>query len=169
MIIKKTKLSKVLEHGKKCKKCGHCCSHGSGSLAEGDLKKIADFLKTSEEEVRKLCFEEVERFNTKRLRPRSIKINKPYGRCIFFNKTQGCLIHPVKPLECKVGNCSDKGEELSLWFMLNYFVNPNDPESVRQYSAYLKSGGKTLKGGKLDEIVPDKKELKKIMEYEKLR
>ena len=66
MISKKTKLKKVLELGKKCKKCGHCCSHGSGALADDDLKKIAKFLKTTEEELKKTCLEDVERFNTKR-------------------------------------------------------------------------------------------------------
>ncbi|MBW2984994.1 YkgJ family cysteine cluster protein [Candidatus Woesearchaeota archaeon] len=169
MITKKTKLKKVLELGKKCKKCGHCCSHGSGALADDDLKKIAGFLKTTEEELKKTCLEEVEKFNTKRLRPVTVKTTKPYGRCAFFNKEKGCVIHPVKPLECKIGNCSKHGEDLSLWFMLNYFVNPDDPESVRQYASYLIRGGKTLKGGKLKEIVPDKKQLRKILEYKILR
>lgn len=169
MISKKTNLKKVLELGKICKKCGHCCSHGSGALADGDLKKITKFLKTTEKELKKTCLEEVEKFNTKRLRPITIKTKKPYGRCVFFNKKKGCVIHLVKPLECKVGNCSEHGENLSLWFMLNYFINPDDPESIRQYAAYLRSGGKTLKGGKLEEIVPDKKQLKKILEYKILR
>lgn len=169
MISKNTSLKKALELGKKCDKCGHCCSHGSGALADDDLKKIAKFLKTTEKELKKTCLEEIEKFNTKRLRPVTIKTKKPYGRCVFFNEKKGCVIHPVKPLECKTGNCSEHGEDLSLWFMLNYFVNPDDPESVRQYAAYSKSGGKTLKGGKLEEIVPDKKTLKKILEYKILR
>lgn len=169
MISKKTPLKKALELGKACDKCGHCCSHGAGALADDDLKKIAKFLKTTENELKKTCLEEIEKFNTKRLRPIIIKKGKPYGRCVFLDEKKGCRIHSVKPLECKVGNCSEHGEDLSLWFMLNYFVNPDDPESVRQYAAYLKSGGKTLKGGKLEEIVPDKKTLKKILEYKILR
>ncbi len=169
MISKKTKLSKVLEIGKKCKKCGHCCSHGSGALADNDLKKIAKFLKTTEKELKKTCLVEVERFNTKRLRPITIKIKKPYGRCVFFNKEKGCKIHAVKPIECRMGNCSEHGEDLSLWFMLNYFVNANDAESVRQYAAYLIHGGKTLKGGKLEELVPDEKKLNDILKYKILR
>ncbi|MBW2980365.1 YkgJ family cysteine cluster protein [Candidatus Woesearchaeota archaeon] len=169
MITKNTTLKKVLELGKACKKCGHCCSHGSGALDEGDLKKIAKFLETSEKELKKTCLEEIEKFNTKRLRPVTVKKDKPYGRCVFFNKEKGCVIHQVKPLECKTGNCSEHGEDLSLWFTLNYYLNADDPGSVRQYAAYLKSGGKTLKGGKLDEVVPDKKTLKKILEYKILR
>ena len=169
MISKKTKLKKVLELGKKCKKCGHCCSHGSGALADDDLKKIAKFLKTTEKELEKTCLEEVERFNTKRLRPIIIKKGKPYGRCIFLDDKKGCKINPAKPLECKVGNCSKHGEDLSLWFMLNYFVDPDDPESVRQYASYLIRGGKTLKGGRIEEIVVDKKKLKEILNYKILR
>ncbi len=164
-VTRKTKLSKVLELGEKCSKCGHCCSHGAGALADEDLAKIAAFLKTTEKELKKTCLEEVERFNTKRLRPILIKKSKPYGRCVFLDEKTGCKINDVKPLECKIGNCSEYGEQLSLWFMLNYFVNPNDPESVRQYSAYLKTGGKTLKGGKLEELVPDKNRLSAILNY----
>ena len=166
MINKNTKLKKVLELGKSCKKCGHCCSHGAGALADDDLAKIAKFLKTTEKELKKTCLEEVERFNTTRLRPVLIKKDKPYGRCVFFDNKKGCKIHTVKPLECKVGSCSDEhGEQLSLWFMLNYFVNAKDPESVRQYASYLKTSGKTLKG----ELVPDKKKLNEILKYEILR
>lgn len=53
--------------------------------------------------------------------------------------------------------------------MLNYLVNKDDPESIRQYSTYLKSGGKTIEGGKLEELVPDKEKLKKILSFEQLR
>ena len=53
--------------------------------------------------------------------------------------------------------------------MLNYFVNKNDPESIRQFAAYLKSGGKTLPGGRLEDFIPDKKKLKKILNYDILR
>lgn len=169
MIIKKTNKNKILEIGSKCKKCGHCCNYGSGTLDDNDLKKIAKFLKTTEKELNKTCLEEVERFNTKRLRPLIIKKDKPYGRCVFLDEKKGCKINEVKPLECKVGNCSEHGEDLSLWFMLNYFVNPDDPESVRQYASYLIRGGKTLKGGRIEEIVPDKKQLKKILDYKILR
>lgn len=169
MISKKTGKNKILEIGNKCKKCGHCCSHGSGALDDNDLKKIAKFLKTTEKELKKTCLDEVERFNTKRLRPITIKTTKPYGKCVFFNKEKGCVIHEVKPLECKIGNCSEHGEDLSLWFMLNYFVNPDDPESVRQYASYLIRGGKTLKGGRIEEIVVDKNKLKKILDYKILR
>ena len=62
--------------------------------------------------------------------------------------------------------CKEYSEQLSQWFMLNFFVNSKDPESIRQFNAYLKAGGKTLADGKLSDIIPDKKLLAKILDYE---
>jgi len=165
MIKKDTPLKKVLEIGKECERCGHCCNYGSGFLVKEDIKKIAVFLKLNEEELKESCLEEVEKFNTKLFRPHIIKNGKQYGTCIFFNSEDGCRIQEVKPLQCRIGNCGPYGEALSVWFMLNYFINKNDPESIRQFATYLKSRGKTLPGGTLNDIVPDKKKLKKILSY----
>ena len=87
---------------------------------------------------------------------------------VFFGDI-GCKIHKVKPLQCRIGNCGEHGEELSIWFMLNYLVNTKDPESIRQYNIYLQSGGKTIPGGNLEELIPDKEELKKILNFEQLK
>ncbi len=95
-----------------------------------------------------------------------MRSGKPYGPCVFFD--DGCKIHTVKPLECRIGNCSEYGEELSIWFMLNYQVNVSDPESVRQYAIYLKTRP-TIPGGKLEELVPDKEKLGKILDFRILR
>lgn len=165
MINKTTPLKKILELGRECKRVANCCRHGSGALAGDDLKNISKFLKITEEELKKEYLEEIEKFNTKRLRPKLKRGGKPYGPCVFLGG-KDCRIQPVKPLECKVGNCSKYGEELSLWFMLNYFINKNDPESIRQFKCYLETGGKTLPGGKLEELVPEKDKLKKILSYE---
>lgn len=167
MIRKQTPLNEILELGKPCKRCGHCCNHGSGCLAGDDLKHISKFLQVTEDKLKKDYLEEIEKFNTTRLRPVTIKDGKPYGICIFYSDNS-CKIHPVKPLECKTGNCSRYGEQLSIWFALNYFVNKDNPESIRQYDIYLKTH-KTIPGGRLDELVPDEKELKKILEFNKLR
>jgi len=73
-------------------------------------------------------------------------------------------------LECRTSiNCKDYGEELAVWFMVNYAVDANDAESVRQYAQYLKSGGKIIPGAELHEIVPDKEKLRKILSYEILK
>jgi len=170
MIHRKTKLSEVLEIGKECKRCGECCTKGSGALIREDLKKIADFLDITVDELKDKHLEKIEKFNTTLFRPKLAREKgRPYGKCIFFSERHGCAIQEVKPAECRVGNCNKDGEELSLWFTLNYFVNENDPESIRQYATYIRAGGKVLAGGKLEDLVPDREKLKKILEYKIIR
>ena len=171
-LTKNTDVKKVLElaHPCKCEACTVGCRHGSGFLVEEDIPKIAKFLGITEDVLKKEFLEEVEKFNTKKYRPKVLRKEKQYGKCIFFDEEIGCKVHEVKPLECKVSmGCKPYGEQISLWFMLNHFVNENDPESVRQYSTYLKSGGKTLEGASLQELVPDKEKLKKILKFEILK
>ncbi|MBU89985.1 hypothetical protein CMO94_00465 [Candidatus Woesearchaeota archaeon] len=173
--MKKTELNKntdvkeVLKLANPCK-CNACtvgCKHGSGFLADEDMKNIAKFMNISEEVLKKEFLEEVEKFNTKRHRPKIVKKYKPYGKCIFFDEEIGCKVHEAKPLECKIAmGCKDYGEKLSIWFMLNHFVNKDDAESVRQFASYLKTGGKTLEGAELKDLVPNKNKLKKILSYE---
>ena len=110
-------------------------------------------------------------FNKKILRPKLVREkNKTYGQCVFYDDAKGCTIHEVKPLECKTSiQCKDYGEDLSVWFMVNNIVDANDPESIRQFAQYIKSGGKIIPGASLEEIVPDKEKLRKILSYEILR
>ncbi len=169
IITKSTPLSKVLRLGKECRKCGHCCQHGTGFLVKEDIPKIAKHQGITEKELIKNCLEPVTKFNTTLYRPFSVKNKKPFGVCIFYNTDKGCIIHDVKPLQCKVGNCSEYGEELSVWFDLNHFVNENDPQSIREWNLYLDSGGKNIPGGTLKELVPNEKALKKILNYEVLK
>jgi len=167
-ITKQTPPSEILNLGHNCRQCGHCCSHGSGFLVGDDTKTIAKHLKITEEELKQKYLEEKELFNTKLSRPRLITNDKPYGKCVFL-KDKRCSIHKVKPFQCRVGNCNEYGEQLSIWFTLNYLVNKDDPESIRQYAAYLKSGGKTIPGGKLEELIPDKEKLKEILNFKRLK
>ena len=155
----------------RCNACNHGCKYGSGLLAKDDAKKIAEFLQISEEELKKGFLEEVEQFNTKMLRPNLLKENnKTFGQCVFYDEQKGCTIHEVKPLQCKTSiNCKDYGEDLSVWFMVNHIVNPDDAESVRQFAQYIKSGGKLIPGASLQELVPDKEKLRKILNYETLK
>ena len=169
MIQKNTPLKEVLKLAApcRCNACNHGCKYGSGSLAGDDATKIAAFLGVSEEELKKGFLEEVELFNKKLLRPKLISENKPYGRCVFYDDEKGCTIHEVKPLECKTSiSCKPYGEELSVWFMVNQAVDLQDAESIRQYGQYLKSGGKVIPGAELEELVPDKEKLRKILGYE---
>ena len=173
MITKNTPLKEVLNLAApcRCNACNHGCNYGSGLLVGDDLKNIASFLGISEEELKKDFLEEVELFNKKMLRPKLLRQGKkPHGQCIFYDEQKGCTIHQVKPLQCKTSiNCKDYGEELSVWFMVNFVIDSNDAESVRQYSNYIKSGGKLIKGTSLEELVPDKEKLKKILSYEILK
>ena len=166
---KNTPLQEVLKlsHPCKCEACTTGCRHGSGFLIDEDIPKIAKFLDISEQVLKREFLEEIEKFNTKRYRQKKIRKNKPYGKCIFFDEEIGCRVHEAKPLECKVSmGCKPYGEQLSLWLILKHFVNKDDAESVRQYASYLKSGGKTLEGAELKDLVPDKERLRKILEFE---
>ena len=173
IITKNTPLKEALKLAApcRCNTCNHGCTMGSGSLVGDDLKSIARFLGISEEELKKGFLEEVELFNKKLMRPKLIREkSKPYGRCIFFDDEKGCTIHEVKPLECKTSiNCKDYGEDLSVWFMVNHIIDTNDAESIRQYAQYIKSGGKIIPGAELENLVPDKEKLKKILNYEILK
>ena len=171
-LTRKTPINDILKltHPCKCNACTVGCKHGSGAFADDEIKKLADHLKIDENVLKKEFLEEVSKFNTKKFRPKILRKGKQYGKCIFFDEQLGCKIHEAKPLECKVAmGCKPYGEQLSLWFMLNHFVNENDAQSIRDYVVYLKSGGKTLEGGKLEELVPDKEKLKKILSFKILK
>ncbi len=168
-ITKATTIAEILRLGDDCKRCGKCCTYGSGFLTKADIHSIARKLGVTEEGLIKTSLEPVKKFNTTLYRPVAVKKGKPYGTCIFYNKSKGCIIHNVKPLQCKISTCNGQGENLIVWFDLNYFVNPTDPISIREWKLYLDSGGKTIPGGSLQELVPDKKILKKILSYEVLK
>ncbi len=171
-LTKNTPIKEVLKlaHPCECNACNNGCKYGSGFLVNQDIAKIAKHLGITEDVLKKEFLEEVEKFNTKKFRPKILRKNKQYGKCIFFDEEIGCKIHEVKPLECKLSMaCKPYGEQLSLWFMLNHFVNENDAESVRQFAAYLKSSGKTLEGAELKDLVPDKEKLRRILSFETLQ
>lgn len=170
-LTKNTPLKEVLElaHQCECDACANGCKYGSGFLADEDIPNIAKHLGINEEVLKKEFLEEFEKFNTKKLRPKILRKNKQYGKCIFFDEKSRCKIHAAKPLECRISmGCKEYGEQLSIWFMLNNFVNESDAESIRQYAAYLKSGGKTLPGAELESLVPDKEKLRKILSFDTL-
>ncbi len=87
---------------------------------------------------------------------------------MLYDKKEGCMVHEVKPLFCKVGNCHEHGESLNQWFMLNHLVNENDPESIRQWAVYLKQND-VIPGGSLQELVPDKNKRNRILQFKILK
>jgi len=150
-----------------CSKCMSGCSYGSGAFAQGEEKKLAEFLGVSEEELNKNYLEPIQKFDTVLMRPKLIREqDKPYGQCIFFHPKIGCTIHEVKPLQCKTATCKEHGEDTNLWFELNNFLDKNNPESIRQFIQYLRSGGKTLQGADFHELF-DEEMLKQALSYEK--
>lgn len=152
-----------------CTTCQHGCTMGSGVLGNGDVEKIAAFLDITVAELKENHLEEIEKFNTTQLRPKIIREGKPYGTCTFF-KAGTCTVHSVKPLECKIAMpCEPYGDQLIAWFDINHFLNPNDPESVRQYAAHLTVGGLLLPGATVEEVVPDAEQRRKILSYEVLK
>lgn len=166
-ITKETTIQEILKIGSHCTRSGHCCSYSGGFVLEGEILIMAKHIGINEDEFKQRYLDEIESFNTKHFKLKSNKDSKPFGPCIFL-KNNLCSIHEVKPLHCRVGSCHRLGEQLSIWFALNYFVNKNDPESIRQWAQYLKTHP-SIPGGELHELIPNQEELKKILSYEKLR
>lgn len=172
MISRETTQEEILKlaHPCKCHACSNSCNFGSGALADDDFVNMANLLEISEEELKKEYLEEIEKFHTKRFRPKLIRKNKmPYGKCIFYENEE-CAVHDAKPLECKIAmGCKSYGEDMITWFDLNYFVNKKDPESIRQWAASVLSGSRNISGGSLPELIPDKEERKNIFKYEDIK
>ncbi len=171
-ITKDTPASVLIELAPECRcsQCANGCKYGSGYLFSEEAEKIAEHLKLGFELFKEKYLEGIEIMNTKAFRFKLMRKNSlPYGQCVFF-KDNLCSINEHKPLHCKISTgCKSHGENASIWFMLNNFVNPNDPESIRQYSQYMKTGGKTISGGELKELIPDDEKLRKILNYEVLK
>lgn len=166
-VIKDTPENKIIDHASTCpvdddcKACGKCCQYGAGCLVDSDIPKIAEHLGITEDELKEKHLEEVEKFHKIMWKPQTIK--KPFGPCVFYKAGEGCGIHEVKPKQCGTGSWNNESDALVQWFYLNYAVNVDDDESVRQWASYLKFQEKVIPGGKLEELVPDKKRLKEIL------
>ncbi|MFH2021588.1 MAG: YkgJ family cysteine cluster protein [archaeon] len=167
MITYKTKKEEIekLSFPCKCPACENPCRFGSGALVDGDLKKLSDNLGLTEKETKEKYLEEITRFGTTLLKPKVMRKDLPYGKCIFFEEDKGCKVHDAKPTECRIAmGCKDYGEEIITWFHLNYYLDTSKPESVRQYKLYVESGGKVLDGGELHSIATTE-QLEKIERY----
>lgn len=176
VITKQTPLKVVLEVGKECDKCNNCCKHDSGIVLDEDIPRIAKSMNLSEKKFKETYLFEHERFNTacykfkqEKQIDEKTKNKKPYGKCIMLHDELGCMIHNVKPLHCKVCSVKSKhGEALTQWFALNYLVNINNPESIRQWATFLQFQT-SIQGGELKDLIPDKQKLNKILNYELLK
>lgn len=76
-----------------CRQCGACCIGSGGNyVTEKDILAIADFLKISEEKMRRDFCEEFSQGTV-------LAISRE-GACVF-QKENICSIHPVKPRMCR--------------------------------------------------------------------
>jgi Fe-S-cluster containining protein len=167
IISTKTPREIMVELGKECRSCGHCCRFGAGYVIDEDIPRIAKHLGITEDDFRKTYLTELKRLNSKVYRLRTIKrgMRKTYGACVFFDEERKCLIHSVKPFYCTIATCGDgKGEALQ-WFDLNALLNFNDPESIRQWNEFIKSR-EPITGAKLEDLIPDPELRRKILSYE---
>mgnify|MGYP001577391528 CR=1 FL=1 len=144
--------------------CSKCCEFGTGTALESDIPNIAKQLGMSEKDTKAKFFEPITKFNTTHWRPQMLA--KPYGPCVFLDKQKGCTIHSVRPTGCKLSSWNQHSEQLNEWFDTNYFVNANDNESIRQWATRLQFNSATIPGAKLNELVPDKEKLRKILAHE---
>ncbi|MBI2549038.1 YkgJ family cysteine cluster protein [Candidatus Woesearchaeota archaeon] len=150
-------------HG--CGKFAHCCKYESAILNEDEIPKIANFLNISAEECKQKYLEKCERFNTEVWRARMEKTDvQPRGPCVFLHNNL-CSIHPVKPLFCRIGSCNAFGERFLQWYWLNHCVQKEDAESIRQWAHYLRAH-MAIPGGSLEEIIPNKERLQRMLTCE---
>jgi Fe-S-cluster containining protein len=81
-----------------CQQCGECCKK-PGFLTDGDFDRISSGLNVDKETFYQMCCDIYD--NLVGLRP---KINKANGHCVFYRDDNGlgvCIIHDIKPLNCK--------------------------------------------------------------------
>lgn len=169
IITKDSSATLIEDIGKNCKRCGNCCSYGSGIVLNSEIKNLSLKFKISDDEFKEKYLEPFECFSIEHFRFKRIKEkNKPYGKCIFLNEKNLCSIHEVKPLYCRIGNCGPLGNDVIQWFHLNNTINLFKPQSIREWDIYCKNN-KVISGGKTADIVNDKEMLSRILNYDILK
>ncbi len=166
LISRQTPKSEIVKLvANECKQCGHCCMFGSGIVLSDELKPLAKAFNLSVEDFKTQFLEEFTKFNTKHYRFKQLrKGDEPHGRCIFLDvESKQCKIHLIKPLHCRVSTCSLLGEDIQKWFDVNFFLNPRDVNSLREYKLYLEFK-KPLPGANLEDIATP--EMLKKLNYE---
>ena len=79
----------------KCTRCGNCCTGEPGFVWVNDeeLAAIADYRNEPVEEAATLYTSAVGTDRTLR--------EKPNGDCVFYDRSAGCTIYPVRPRQCR--------------------------------------------------------------------
>jgi uncharacterized protein len=78
-----------------CTRCGHCCTGEPGFVwvDDKDIAALAEHLGETPEMVEKLYTKETRRGLSLR--------EKLNGDCIFWDRTAGCTVYPVRPPQCR--------------------------------------------------------------------
>lgn len=175
-ITRMTPLERVLEVVRRPQRPGKACMMSSGFIHEDELSTIAKVLNVSEEQLKENLLEKRYAYNKHVHKPKLIKHKKkehlPYGKCVFLEESSGgeeaghkCRLGKEMPLHCRLSTSDKHGFKLHLWYMLNYIIDPEDPDAVRQWAIYLKSHP-TIPGGELRELVPEEEKLRKMLNLE---
>ncbi len=78
-----------------CTRCGQCCTGGPGNVwvNENDIAVLAEKFQSS-----------LDAFKGKYVRTVGDRLSfheRENGDCIFFDRTQGCSVYELRPLQCK--------------------------------------------------------------------
>jgi Fe-S-cluster containining protein len=78
----------------RCTRCGNCCTGEPGFVwvNEEEIRRIAEYRGESVDEVTQI-------FTTAVGEDRSLR-EKLNGDCVFYDRTLGCTIYPVRPRQC---------------------------------------------------------------------
>ncbi|MFP4401479.1 MAG: hypothetical protein ACLFPQ_06370 [Candidatus Woesearchaeota archaeon] len=170
-ITKITPLSRIMKMVKKPQRPGKTCEMTSGFMHEEEILHAAKELRISEDQLKKNLLEKTYAYNKEVHKPKLVKQrNKehlPYGKCVFYDNNE-CALGEKMPLHCRLSTSEKFGYKLHLWYVLNYILDHEDPDAIRQWAIYLKTHP-TIPGGELEEMVPDKEKLEKILSYEILK
>lgn len=132
-----------------CRLCGHCCEGRGGIVvSERDLRRLLKHMGLTHDEFER-------RYGERRGGKLHIR-NEDSGACVFFQRGQGCLVHPAKPDICRAwpyfrGNLVDRESlELAKDFCPGIPLALSHEEFVRQGLASLQEA-KLVGAGAPDE------------------
>jgi Fe-S-cluster containining protein len=79
----------------RCTRCGHCCTGAPGYVWVNteEIVAIAEYRHESVHEVRELHTRSTPK-------GRSLR-EKENGDCVFYDRSAGCTIYPVRPRQCR--------------------------------------------------------------------
>jgi len=78
-----------------CTRCGKCCTGEPGFVwtTDAELEAIAAFRKESVDQLTQLY--------TRKAKGRITLKEMANGDCVFFDRTLGCTVYPVRPAQCR--------------------------------------------------------------------